>query len=74
MAGAYEFKFTDAGRLNNNFGGDGDDQTIAIGVPKLPFYNAANIQLAVPTDGTYRFTVQGSNESEPTMLVQEVVQ
>ena len=73
-AGDHTFKFADFDWSAINFGADGDDQTIAIGVPKLLFYNAADIQLTVPTDGTYRFTVQGPNESEPTMLVQELVQ
>jgi len=69
-AGDYEFKFADADWTAINYGADGDDQGILIGESKLLFYNAANIQLTVPTDGTYRFTVRGPNEEEPTMLVE----
>ena len=69
-AGDYQFKFADANWGAINFGADGDDQSISIGLPKLLFHNAADIQLSVPTDGNYRFTVEGPNEAEPTMLVE----
>jgi pullulanase len=68
-AGNYEFKFANADWSDINYGALADDPVINLGEPKLLYYNAANIQLTIPADGTYRFTVTGPNESAPKMTV-----
>ncbi len=67
--GNYEFKFVNADWSDINYGAPADDQAINLGGAKALFYNAANIQISIPADGTYRFTVNGPNDTAPTMTV-----
>jgi len=68
-AGDYEFKFANADWSDINYGANDDDQDIAIGVPKTLSYNTSNIRLTIPSDGTYRFTVSGPDDSAPQMTI-----
>jgi pullulanase len=68
-AGNYEFKFANADWSDINYGALADDPVITIGEPKTLYYNAANIQLTIPADGTYRFKVTGPNENAPKMTI-----
>lgn len=68
-AGDYEFKFANADWSDINYGAAADDQTISLSTAKQLYFNTANIMLTVPADGTYRFMVDGPNDSEPTMTI-----
>ena len=68
-AGDYEFKFANADWTDINYGAAADDQTISLSTAKQLYFNTANIMLTVPADGTYRFMVDGPNDSEPTMTI-----
>ena len=68
-AGDYEFKFANADWSDINYGANVDDQDLAIGVPKTLSFNTSNIRLTIPSDGIYRFTVSGPDDSAPQMTI-----
>lgn len=71
-AGSYNFKVADAGWTTPIFGGGADGNSVTLGVAKTLASPGGDLNVVIPNNATYVFTLDANNKDAPVLTVQEL--
>jgi len=71
-AGSYNFKVADADWAALIFGGGGDGNSVTLGAAKTLASPGGDLNVVIPNNATYVFTLDATNKAAPVLTVQEL--